>query len=169
MQTIGETRVPAALEAALEKRKRNSEEAALESGQVDLKDCVRPGCGGGLRNSLLGKSCQQMHQRIPKEYLLQWISNLKAYLVELSGDDGHELPVGCSCSGTGIWGRVNELLLMHWQDEFNVSSSYTWSHRFMCELEPKKQALRNTAQHTLHNTNAIISAKSKVGMCVHRR
>ena len=114
-------------------------DAAGDTGLVDLTGVTVAQCDGGLKNSLLFRSCQEMHRSIPKSYLLTWIKNMASYLEVLAGDGGHQMPVGCSCSGTGIWNRVNDLLLQQWKDESDVDSKYAWDHKLMCKLEAKKQ------------------------------
>ena len=110
-----------------------------ECGQVDADKY------GDIRDCLLYESCIQMHRRIPSSFLMEWIANVKSYLFSLSGgggqsgQGGQDIHIGCSCSGTGIWGRVNEMLLKHWQGQYDVGP-YVWRHRFMCEINPRKQA-----------------------------
>ena len=115
-----------------QKRKYDSDEQNDEDGSFgDLRDC------------LLYQSCIRMHKRIPSCFLIEWIANVKSYLFSFAASgglgDGQEIHIGCSCSGTGIWGRINEMLLLHWQVEYNVGP-YVWKHRFMCEVNARKQA-----------------------------
>ena len=110
----------------------------------ELSESVKPSvtvkeCDISLRNSLLSNSCEHMHRCIPKPYLLTWIKNLESYLDTVAGG-GLDLDMGCSCSGTGIWSRVCDLLLQHWKSEYDINDRYVWSHKFMCEIEPRKQA-----------------------------
>ena len=110
-----------------------------QTGVVGLRGVAVAECDGGLRNSLLHASCVEMHRRIPKPFLLKWINNLVSYMKALAGDDaGRELPIGCSCSGTGIWNRVNDLLLQFWKDQYAIDAEYKWAHRFMCEIDKRK-------------------------------
>ena len=119
------------------------------SGDPDA-DCVQEEAAlkqegktfGDLRDCLLYQSCICMHKRIPSSFLMEYISNVKSYLFSLSSGSG-EMDIGCSCSGTGIWSRINEMLLLHWQAEYNVGP-YAWKHRFMCEVIPRKQAPNQT-------------------------
>jgi len=66
-------------------------------------------CVGDLRTSVLWKAIEQYHHCIPKDFLVQWVDNMKSYVYHASRD-GH-LALARGCSGTVMWRHCNDALL----------------------------------------------------------
>ena len=80
----------------------------------------------------------QMHKKIPKSALLVWMKNLHSYVQHLSsGTD--TVSAACACSGTGIFHKVNEMLLILWQEEFQVDETVRYEHLWSCDNAKDRQ------------------------------
>ena len=91
---------------------------------------------------------------IPKDFLITWISNMRTYVTALANIEGNgSIVLGCSCSGTGIWAKIFDLLLVFWDEEFGLSQQVYTSHSWACEIDPAKQAFLQ--QH--HELNALFA------------
>ena len=101
-----------------------------------------------------------MHRRIPEELLIQWIDNMHGYVKMLSTDG--EILLDCSCSGTGIWAKVFEMLLMFWSEEYGLPV-YKIRHVWACEIDATKQRFLMT-QHKLDALFKDITVLAK-GKC----
>lgn len=82
-----------------------------------------PPVGGDtdIRKTLIWNHCVRMHRMIPKDVLITWISNMRSYVQALANIEGDgNIVLGCSCSGTGIWSNIFNLLLVFGDEEFGL-------------------------------------------------
>lgn len=79
---------------------------------------------------------------------------MRTYVTALANIEGNgSIVLGCSCSGTGIWAKIFDLLLVFWDEEFGLSQQVYTSHAWACEIDPAKQAFLQ--QH--HELNALFA------------
>ena len=77
------------------------------------------------------------HRKMPAEFLLQWLTNLRSFLNGVQVDG--RLMIGSGCSGTDVWGHCLAALLRFWESEFGVEVTGV-THAFAAEIATDKQA-----------------------------
>ena len=55
------------------------------------------------------------HKKIPRGQLVTFLENLQSTLAELTGNGTDSIGMGCACTGTGVWYRLFDDLLLFWQ------------------------------------------------------
>jgi site-specific DNA-cytosine methylase len=83
------------------------------------------------------RAVKDYHRNMPKQFLLQWLTNLRSFLHGVQVDG--QLMIGSGCSGTDIWGHCLVALLCYWGSEFGLDVTKV-THGFAAENVPEKQA-----------------------------
>ena len=132
------------------------------SGRPEAKRCrsAPPSLPAPLVEAL-----ERFHELIPASHLLRWHDNMRQGLARLASHG--VITCGSACAGTDIWKKCWDLLLQHWQTEFQVDSRC--SCEFVAEIDSSKQAfLRHQFDcHTLiadvaeMNTNRMFNLVSR--------
>ena len=90
-----------------------------------------------IEDSALWHIGMQLHKKIPKAGLLEWVENMNSYLAALRCG-GDSVTSACACSGTGIFHKVMQLLLMMWRDEFETGC-IEYDHLYVCDNATSRQ------------------------------
>ena len=107
-----------------------------------------------IHNTLMWNHCVRMHRQIPKEVLIKWIHNMRSYVEALTTEGESHIVLGCSCSGTGIWSKVFDLLITFWGEEFGLDDpDVCTTHAWACGLDTNKQ--KHLTEH--HQLGALFA------------